>query len=218
MIFFTGNNLLIADFMFAHPVSYTYSSAKARVYTWIDHMAFLEHDHGSAPDADNTSDHLPIKMGVILSVAAGGHRSLKHETDNMRFPKLSWDNFDRIDNYSTYLQSNLETLSPYDPSQCIDTYIGKLNYLLHDAAMRATGPGKKLFKPKPYWCPELSRLRDKKRFWWYSWDSNGRPIHGAVYQCHKDLKNYSGRYNIIDNGFNYLNADFENRKMSSFWN
>ena len=134
-------------------------------------MAFLEHDRGSviycnilAPHADNTSDHLPIKVRVVLSVAADGHRSLKHETDDMRFPKLSCDNFDRIDNYSKYLQSNFETLSPYDPSQCIGTYIDKLNYLLHDSVMRATGPGKKLFKPKPYWCPELSRLRDKKRF------------------------------------------------------
>ena len=158
-------------------------------------MAFLEHDRESvifcnilAPDADNTSDHLPINMGVVLSVATDSHRSLKHEADNRRFPKLSWDNFDMIDNYSTYLQSILETLSPYDPSQCIDTYIDKLNYLLHDAAARAACPGKKLFKPKPYWCPELSRLRDKKRFWWHLWDSNGRPRHGAVYQCYKDVK------------------------------
>ena len=229
--FLTGNNLLIADFMFAQPVLYTYSCIKTGVYTWIDHMAFLEHDRESviycnilAPDADNTSDHLPIKMGIVLSVATDSHRSLKHEADNRHFPKLSWDNFDMIDNYSTYLQSNLETLSPYDPSQCIDTYIDKLNYLLHDAATRAAGPGKKLFKPKPYWCPELSRLRDKKRFWWHLWDSNGRPRHGAVYQCYKDVKKLFRKVskgkmqNIIDNGFNSINADFEKRKMSSFWN
>ena len=194
-------------------------------------MAFLEHDHESviycnilAPDADNTSDHLPIKMGVVLSVATDGHRSLKHAADNMCFPKFSWDNFDMIDNYTTYLQSNLETLSPYDPNQCIDTYIDKLNYLLHDAAMRAAGSGKRLFKPKPYWCPELSRLRDKKRFWWHLWDSNGRPRHGAVYECYKGVKKLFRKVsrgkmqNIIDNGFNSINADFEKRKMSSFWN
>ena len=87
--------------------------------------------------------------------------SLKHAADDICFPKLSWDNFDMIDNYTTYLQSNLEALSPYDPSHCIDTYIEELNYLLHDVAMRAAGPGKRLFKPKPYWCPELSRLRQK---------------------------------------------------------
>ena len=128
--FLTGNNFLIADFMFAQPVLYTYSCVKTGVYTWINHMAFLEHERESviycnilSPDADNTrSDHLPIKMGVVLSVATDSHRSLKHEADNRRFPKLSWDNFDMIDNYSTYLQSNLETLPPYDPSQCIDIY------------------------------------------------------------------------------------------------
>ena len=170
--FLTGNNLLIADFMFAQPVLYTYSCVKTSVYTWIDHMAFLEHDRESviycnilAPDADNTSDHLPIKMGVVLSVATDSHMSLKHEADNRRFPKLSWDNFDMIDNYSTYLPSNLETLSPYDPSQCIDTYIDKLNYLLHDAATRAAGPGNKLFKPKLYWCPELMGFKRAAPSW-----------------------------------------------------
>ena len=66
-------------------------------------------------------------MGAVLSVATDGHRSLKHEADSMRFPRLSWDNFEMIDIYSTYLQSNLETLSPYHPSHCIDTYIDKLN-------------------------------------------------------------------------------------------
>ena len=106
----------------------------------------------------------------------------------------------------------------------LTTTLRKLNYLLRDAATRAAGPGKKLFKPKPYWCPELSCLRDKKRFWWHLWDSNGRPRHGAVYQCYKDVKKIFRKVsrgkmqNIIDNGFNYINADYEKRKMSSFWN
>ena len=141
--FLTGNIILIADFMFAQPVSYTYSCVKTGVYTWIlyqlETRKSVIYCNILAPDADNTSEHLPIKMGVVLSVPTDGHRSLKHEADNMCFPKLSWDNFDMIDNYTTFLQSNLETLSPYDPSQCIDTYIDKLNYLLHDAAMRAGG-------------------------------------------------------------------------------
>ena len=91
--FLTGNNILVADFMFAQPVLYTYSCVTTGFYTWIDHMAFLEHDRESviycnilAPDADNTSNHLPIKMGVVLSVATDSHRSLKHEADNRRFP------------------------------------------------------------------------------------------------------------------------------------
>ena len=100
----------------------------------------------------------------------------------------------------------------------------ELNYLLHDAAMMAAGPGKRLFKPKPYWCPELSRLRDKKRFWWHLWESNGRPRHGAVYQCYKGVKKLFRKVSrgkmqiVIGNGFNSINADLEKRKMSSFWN
>ena len=190
-------------------------------------MAFLEHDRESViycniltPDADNTGDHLPIKIGVVLSVATDGHKSLKHEANKMRFPRLTWDSFDMTDNYSTYLQSNLETLSRYDPSQCIDTYIEKLNNLLHDAAVKPAGPGKILFKPKPYWCPELSRLRNEKRFWWNFGDLNGRPRHDAVYRCYKDVKKLfrevsRGKMrNVIDNGFNSIDADFKKTKKS----
>ena len=126
-----------------------------------------------------------MEMVVVLSVATDGHRNLKHEADNMRFPKLSWDIFDMINNFSTYLQSNLETLSPYDSNQCINTYIDKLNDLLHDAAIKTSGPGKKLFEPKPDWCHELSRLRIK-RFLVAFMRLERAASSPAVYQCYKD--------------------------------
>ena len=40
---------------------------------------------------------------------------------------------------------------------------------IHDAAHMAGWPAKKVFKPKAYWCPELSQLRVRKRFWWAIW-------------------------------------------------
>ena len=40
----------------------------------------------------------------------------------------------------------------------------------------------KLYKPKQYWCPELSKARDTKRFWWHLWIDNGRPRCGEVYR------------------------------------
>ena len=177
----------------------------------IDHLTFYQckgviHCNILAPDADSISDHLSIKIEVVLSVAADSHRSLTNEADVVRFPKLYWDNFDMFDNYSAYLQKNLDISSQYDPSQCIDTYIDELNHLLHDAATRADCLGKKLYKPKPYRCPELRRV------WWHLWDSKGRPRHGAVHQYYKDEKKLFRKVpwdrwqNIIDNGLNYINA------------
>ena len=39
-----------------------------------------------------------------------------------------------------------------------------------------------------YWCPELSKLRDRKRFWWNLWVDNGRPPEGSVFSVYKDVK------------------------------
>ena len=35
--------------------------------------------------------------------------------------------------------------------------------------------------PKPYWCPELSKLQDRKCLWWPIWVDNNRPRTVAVY-------------------------------------
>ena len=44
------------------------------------------------------------------------------------------------------------------------------------------------YKSKPFWCPELSAARDKKRFWWQLWVQNGRPRSGEVFKCYKGVK------------------------------
>ena len=64
----------------------------------------------------------------------------------------------------------------------------KLNATMRDAAQCASCVPRRVFKPKPYWCSELSQFRDRKRFWWTLWVANDRPRHGAVYECHKGIK------------------------------
>ncbi len=47
----------------------------------------------------------------------------------------------------------------------IDSYVRKINNVLHECAVQFGYVSSKVCKPKHYWCPKLSEIRDKKRFW-----------------------------------------------------
>jgi hypothetical protein len=95
---------------------------------------------------------------------------------------------------------------------------------MRDAAREAGCIPKHANKPKPYWCPDLSRLRDKKRFWWNMWIMNGRPRDGEVFKCYKGVKKLFrkiSRQNIANMSkqkFNRLNIMYQQRNMGAFWN
>jgi hypothetical protein len=79
-------------------------------------------------------------------------------------------------------------------------------------------------RPKPYWCPELGMLRDKKRCWWNLWVQNGRPRSGVVYECWKGVKKLFRQAsrkcmnNVLEVKYHKLNQLYRNRKMGAFWN
>ena len=58
---------------------------------------------------------------------------------------------------------------------------------MRDSAVEAGCYSKQHVKPKRYWCHELSKLRDRKRFWSNLWVDNGRPREGAVFSVYKDV-------------------------------
>ena len=62
----------------------------------------------------------------------------------------------------------------------VDTYVVQLNDAMHDAVTEAGCKQKHCNKPKTYLCPELSHLRDRKRFWWRLWNDNDRPRAGYM--------------------------------------
>ena len=70
----------------------------------------------------------------------------------------------------------------------IDAYIEKLNRAMRDSAIAAGCYSKQHIKPKRHWCPELSTLRDRKRFWWNVWVNNGSPREWSVCSVYKDVK------------------------------
>jgi hypothetical protein len=105
-----------------------------------------------------------------------------------------------------------------------DEYIKLLNDTMQASAAEASCIPKHRSKPKPYWCPELSRLRDKKRFWWSMWVMNDRPREGEAYKCYKGVKKLFrqvSRNNIANMSrrkYVSLNTMYVQKNMCAFWN
>jgi hypothetical protein len=99
-----------------------------------------------------------------------------------------------------------------------------INNAIHESAKEAGCIPKHVSHPKAFWCPELSRLRDQKRFWWSIWISMGRPRSGAVYNIWKGLKKQFRRLarhnvqNIMTRDYRIMNSLYRSRNMKSFWN
>ena len=95
---------------------------------------------------------------------------------------------------------------------------------MHDTVTEAGCKQKHCNKPKTHWCPELSPLRSRKRFWWRLWNDNDRPRAGAVYETYKYIKKVFRRRirqcvdRSVNNKYQKLNVMLKNRKLYAFWN
>ena len=144
----------------------------------------------------------------------------------------NWTNYKK--NY-LYLEISKNKISQLEPialpekdnfhlKTIVDERFQKINTILIDATKEAGCIPKNTLKPKAYWCPELSALRDKKRIWWTIWVSCDRPRNGLIYNIMKDLKKKFRRLcrrkirTISNKPLETLNSCFKNRDMSSFWN
>ncbi|KAK2141093.1 hypothetical protein LSH36_1164g00034 [Paralvinella palmiformis] len=113
-------------------------------------------------------------------------------------PIVHWSNPYNNVKYKDILIRKLQELGPLNISAArstqiqIDGYICSITEEMVEAAKLAGCIPKKQYSPKKYWCPELSRLRDSKRFWWHLWVSNGRPRTGEVFKCCRRVKKASG--------------------------
>ncbi len=97
------------------------------------------------------------------------------------------------------------------------------NAMFSSAKEAGCVPKKQFFRPKRYWCPELSKLRDAKRFWWGLWVDNGRRRSGEVFKCWKGVKKLfrklcRQRIDKVNTDFyTVLNDMYDRKNMSSFW-
>ena len=181
-----------------------------------------------AHDHDNTSDHLPICLWLRVKIShnkASINQVNGLNTGRVHIP-IRWDKVCK-DLYKSLLMtelSKLPQLSPDNPSQrAVDDYLTGITAAMHKAAKNASGAPPRLFRPKRYWCPELSKLRNKKRFWWNIWNSCGRPRSGIIFNCYKGAKKMFRKLcrnranSLIDKSYNELNSLFKDGQMTSFW-
>ena len=140
--------------------------------------------------------------------------------------RIKWEAPGVTSRYLDAVKNNLNSLElPHvlKPDE-IENHLKSINEALHDAASVFDRTLRKSLKPKAYWCPDLSKLRDRKRFWWSLWVANDRPRTGAVFSCYKGVKKLfrklqRGKINeVIESGFAKINNLFGERKMTAFWN
>ena len=230
--FLVSNNLLAADLLFKQKQNYTFSCIARNVYTWIDHVCCSKADINDVktcvivePEALNVSDHLPLHIdftAVIDTLSPTNNDFYAHV-----YP--DWSCQEKNLNYCNFLAAKLEGLellppTPTDVASAINTRFSTIVNAIHSASKEAGCIPKKVFKPKPYWCPELSKIRDKKRFWWTLWVAMDRPRQGTVFEVYKNVKKLfrclCRRYmnNNVLRDLNVLNHLYNKNNMKGFWN
>jgi hypothetical protein len=201
--FIVGNGLKVVDQMFKQSVNYTYFNIPRGIQTWIDHIISTEYDVSNIYscdiiplDGNNVSDHLPLRLRMYINIP---DTYPSPQCNNHGKPLITnWSrNRSNID-YTKELSKLLNTVSllhidpgadPFTKSTQVDHYMTTIHNAMMEAARKSGIIPRKLNRPKNYWCPDLSRARDTKRFWWCLWTDNGRPRSGEIFKCYKHVKN-----------------------------
>ena len=229
--FLTSNNMLAADLLFNQKQYYTFSCVARGVYTWIDHICCSKADVDNIqncsiiePESLNVSDHLPIHIDFTASI---NPLILKNDF-NVHVPP-NWSNHLINKSYCEILENKLGCLDLLsdvkdDVAGTVNDRLSAIVSAIHDASKEAGCVPEKVFRPKPYWCPELSKIRDKKRFWWSLWVDAGRPRQGPVFEVYKNVKKLfrrlsrNFRNNDVLRDLNILNHLYDKKNMKCFWN
>ena len=141
----------------------------------------------------------------------------------------TWNNQIKNDNYKFHLENKLFSIPFLDSSLVSNTQKYKttwmiVNDIIIESAKDAGCVKNNHFKPRPYWCPQLSFMRDKKRFWWSLWVDNGRPRNGPVFYCYEGVKKLFRQIsrqcadNLLNVNNYQFNTLFNHRKLTAFWN
>ena len=234
--FIISNSLICADQLFKQPVKYTFFNIKRDIFTWLDHVICSRQKADILScqiiplNEDNLSDHLPVRL--VFKFLIPKHSEVTSTLSNYMQNCVSWKNEENNARFKTCLIEQLNNLPTIDcfnddhddeSKQCyIDDYINKLCSTIFDAAKRSNCHPDHHFRPKKYWCPHLTSMRNTKRFWWHLWVENGRPRSGEVFNCYKGVKRlyrklcrYYANY-YTDESYRFLDDLFV-RDRNKFW-
>ena len=168
--FILSNDFIVADFLQNQSLDYTYLCDANRTRTWIDHCLCHRRDRDDIiscqimPLDENLSDHLPIKTSIRFH-----HKNIPIESNvqhrQRQFAPAKWDNYNNNDLYKCHIQnklsdlgvlSGMEDLNAHDIQAKLDNYISDLSDIIHASSVAAGCTQQRKYKPKPYWCPNLS--------------------------------------------------------------
>ena len=239
--FIDANDLVCSDIVSKQELNYTYFQHETGAFTWIDHVISTQTMHDMTTSCkiidhheSNTSDHLPIQniSHLKFSVPPSGNTKRPPNEKKVIAPfsaKPNWDNFSVRDQYHDKVKEKLNALTlclPHtieNPTEYVSELIKSINNSLIQASEEVShGPKNKQYKPKHFWCPELTKLKKQKQFWWSLWLANGRPHNGHIYEIWKLTKKayrkfYRNKACDTQNiRFSKLNHLFNN-KRPSFW-
>ena len=144
----------------------------------------------------------------------------------------NWSNATKNDRYLQAVTNKISKLGkltiptdvPFNLKTTVNKRFEDINNIFKEATSESGCIPHKTLKPKAYWCPNLSALRDKKRYWWEIWVSCDRPRNGIIYEIHKDLKKKFHRLYrknisaLSKKPLDTLNRHFKNNDMCAFWN
>ena len=237
--FLTYNDFVAAVHLHRQKVNYTYFCHENSTYTWIDHIICERREttkisscHIIPEEPGNNSDHLPVQLKYSMSLnGIKEHNILSHNSNSWEISP-NWSNDRKVDAYKNLVPEKLSRISPICINNCdnnsfkyqIDQRLQEINNVLTMSTKESGCVPTKMFKPKTYWCPELSFLRDRKRFWWSIWISCDRPRSGIIFNILKDLKrkfrklSRSNINNLAMKETNIINGQFKNRNMNVLWN
>ena len=195
------NCLNVTDISSKQDVNYTFFCDATATYTWIDHCLSTSLDivfycKILPRHADNVSDHLPIRLHT--SILFNRYQSVEHTVLLTQCPQVThtWGNHWYTNAYRNTLKTKLNEIQKVSYNMetdkesghdAIDAYMDKLNCAMCDLAAEAGCYSKQHVKPNRFWCPELSKLRDRKRCWCKLWVDNGRPREGSVFSVYNDV-------------------------------
>lgn len=237
--FMLANDFIAVDKTCKQTVDYTFFCDKRKVTSWLDHVLCAQYDFSSIEkcvitnrEADNDSDHLPIQTLFYVSSVSDVAYKAKMSHHNVSASQPSWKCPDVNAKYRTLLAEKLKSnghlcvnkeSSVESVQKEVDKYMDNLVKIIHDCANEAGCMKTNKFKPKAYWCPELTKLRDRKRFWWRLWNDADRPRSGALYDCYKGIKKMFRKQsrhcmnNMLEQGYNKYNDLYHNGRISALW-
>ena len=237
--FIVSNDMCAADVMFKQDVNYTYFCHAANHYTWIDHVICLKKDVPAVKNClivplefDNSSDHLPICLQMSVKCFSG--KNIDHAVgEHTYFTKPNWSSHAKNDRYRECLSARLSKLSlsqspkhvnGLSVDEWVNTQFKHVNHAIVESCKEAGCVPKQARRPKRYWCPDLSRLRDSKHFWWTVWIAADRPRSGVLFSIYKGLKSkHRCKCRRYINGTERkqvatINHHFKSKNIAGFWN